>query len=260
MKHNSCHLGDCLQIMPDIPDKSIDMILCDLPYGTTEISWDKCLDLEVLFKEYKRLIKDNGSIVLCGNQPFTSDLVIAGKDIFKYSLVWQKSRITRHTQANFRILPIHEDVLIFGKYGCSSNSKILPKFNILAEKQYKKHKITNKTNFRPGRTITTVNYISLHKNYQKSILPFKNEQNKYHPTQKPAALFEYLIKTYTNEGDLVLDNCAGSFTTAIACINTNRNYICIEKEQEYFNRGQERIREHLDKMKQDLFERENIHA
>ena len=126
---NTEHLGDCLEVMKHIPDKSVDFICTDLPFDYTEIKWDKLIPFEPLWKEYNRIIKDNGSIALFANQPFTSMVVMSNLEMFKYPLVWQKNRPTRHFQAQNRLLPIHEDILIFGKYGCSPNSKLLPKFN-----------------------------------------------------------------------------------------------------------------------------------
>jgi len=220
---NTVLQGDCLELMKDIPDKSIDMILCDLPYGTTACKWDTIIPFEPLWEQYKRIIKDNGAIVLTASQPFTSALVMSNVNGFKYSWIWNKKQTGNPFLAKYQPLKIHEDVLIF-------NSK-----------NYKPEMRTGKMRTKGGakksllfgsHTTESVN----NQYYPTSVIEIANERlNKLHPTQKPVALFEYLIKTYTNEGDLVLDNCAGSGTTGVACKNTNRNFILMEKEQEYID-------------------------
>lgn len=221
--------GDCLEVMRRIPDNSVDMILCDLPYGTTACKWDTIIPFEPLWEQYKRIIKDNGAIVLTASQPFTSTLVMSNPDMFRYEIIWEKPRPSNFTFAKKGIMKYHESILVFYKNQ--------PKFNPEMVKGEKNHastvtrrKITNKTG--ANTSVITVNTSDL--KYPKSVLRFSNQVG-IHPTQKPVDLFEYLIKTYTNEGDIVLDNCAGSGTTAIACINTKRNYILIEKEQEYID-------------------------
>jgi site-specific DNA-methyltransferase (adenine-specific) len=215
--------GDCLDEMKRITDKSIDMILCDLPYGTTACKWDTIIPFEPLWEQYKRIIKDNGAIVLTASQPFTSALVMSNIEDFKYSWIWNKKQTGNPFLARHQPLKIHEDVLVF-------NSKVY-KPEMRTGKLRKKGGAKKSLLFGQHTTESTNDQY-----YPVTILDFPNERlNKLHPTQKPVALFEYLIKTYTNEGDTVLDNCAGSGTTAIACINTNRNYILIEKEQEYIN-------------------------
>lgn len=234
--------GDCLEVMKDIPDKSIDMILCDLPYGTTACKWDTIIPFEPLWEQYKRIIKDNGAIVLTASQPFTSALVMSNLGMFKYQWVWDKKIPSGMAYARFQPMRQHEDVLVF----CDGKT-------IYNAQMTKRDKPIKGGGMSKGETTNNQNLVALKKTYDyknpTSILVFdKIRRDSVHPTQKPVALFEYLIKTYTNEGDLVLDNCAGSFTTAIAAENIKRNWICIEKEAEYCAIGEKRIkenREHL---------------
>ena len=242
MELNKVILGDCLIEMKNIPDKSIDMILCDLPYGTTACKWDTIIPFEPLWEQYKRIIKDNGAIVLTASQPFTSALVMSNVKMFKYEWVWNKIVPTGFTMAKFAPMKLHESIVIFsmGKITYTNKGGYI-KFNpqkTLRDKPIKGYAVTSdflhKTKFDKKERIYT------HKN-PVSIIEFKKNKKTIHPTQKPVALFEYLIKTYTNEGDLVLDNCAGSGTTGVACKNLNRNYILIEKEIEYINIINERL-------------------
>ncbi len=223
--------GDCHEVMKDIPNNSIDMILCDLPYGTTACKWDTIIPFEPLWKQYKRIIKDNGAIVLTASQPFTSALVMSNPDMFRYELLWIKEQGTGNLNANKIPLKQHENISIF--------YKSLPKYNpqMTEGKPYTIRRQKN-TNVIFGKTGTKDGYETKNKGerYPTSTLYFNRElKGRFHPTQKPVALFEYLIKTYTNQGDLVLDNCAGSGTTGVACKNLNRNYILIEKEPEYID-------------------------
>lgn len=225
--------GDCLDVMKDIPDKSIDMILCDLPYGVTACRWDSVIPFEPLWEQYKRVIKDRGAIVLTASQPFTSMLVMSNPKMFKYEWVWEKTRFSNPMLAKIQPLKIHENVLVFGNGKTLYNPQGLIRVGVIT-KQGKK--ITDNV----GGGVRNTEYYQEYSNYPKSTLLVKNE-NGLHPTQKPVPLFEYLIRTYTNEGDIVLDNCAGSGTTAIACINTNRKYILIEKEEQYISIIKDRI-------------------
>jgi len=225
MEIDKIYLGDCLEIMPSIPDKSIDMILCDLPYGTTACKWDTIIPLEPLWGQYKRIIKDNGAIVLTASQPFTSILVASAIDIFSYSWIWEKEQGVNFLLSKKQPLKVHEDILVFSKTQTIYNPQMT------SGKPYISGKGTS------GDVTNNVIKIQTHNNgtrYPKSIIKI-NRQTGLHPTQKPVALFEYLIKTYTNEGDLVLDNCAGSGTTGVACQNLKRNYILIEKEPKYYD-------------------------
>ena len=227
--------GDCLEKMKDIPDKSIDMVLCDLPYNTTACHWDKLIPFEPLWALYKRIIKDNGAIVLTASQPFTSALVMSNIKMFKYEWVWVKEKGTGFAFSKKQPLRRKEDVLVFYKNQ--------PHYDFQGEKLDKPYKHTLPINKSDSGGITTNNLNSdgsrqyaeyTHKTKDNIIiLPRDNANKGLHPTQKPVALFEYLIKTYTNEGDLVLDNCIGSGTTAVACVNTKRNFIGMELSPEY---------------------------
>lgn len=229
--------GDCLKEMPNIEDGSIDMILCDLPYGITACKWDSVIPFEPLWEQYKRIIKDNGAIVLFGSQPFTSALVMSNPEMFKYEWIWEKSKAGNFLQGNKRTLKRHENVLVFYNKPALYNPQ--KKENPNGER-----KLNHNPSRQPehGKTVgVNMNYTKAGENYEKgkllpiSIIRFPNSPNPLHPTQKPVALFEYLIKTYTNPGELVLDNCAGSGTTGVACRNLDRNFILIEKEEKYID-------------------------
>ena len=232
--------GDCLDIMPTLPDKSIDMILCDLPYGATACKWDVIIPFEPLWKEYKRIIKDNGAIVLTASQPFTSALVMSNPVMFKYELIWDKNYGGAPGTAKSRPMPSHESILVFGNGRTTYNPQMRegkPYTDIRSGERAKINGNEHKLGFKNNFTV-----INTGERYPLSVIKIqKYNQEGQHPTQKPVALFEYLIKTYTNEGDTVLDNCAGSGTTGVACIRTNRNYILIEKEQKYVDIIVERI-------------------
>ncbi len=240
--------GDCLELMKDIPDGSIDMILCDLPYGTTACKWDTIIPFDLLWEKYDRVIKDNGAIVLTASQPFTSALIMSNPKLFKYEWIWEKSSASNFVHSKYQPLKSHENILVFSKFPAAQNSA---KRNMNYNPQFTEGKTYNKGlvelskidvlsggGKKPFRNQNTTG-----RRFPRSVQYFKTAESegKYHPTQKPTWLFEYLIKTYTNEGDLVLDNCAGSFTTAIASLNTNRNYICMEQDETYFNIGKNRI-------------------
>lgn len=222
---NSVIQGDCLEVMKDIPDNSINMILCDLPYGTTACRWDTIIPFEPLWEQYKRIIKDNGAIVLTASQPFTSALVMSNPKMFKYEWIWQKTRFSNQMLAKIQPLKIHESCLVFS----NGKTNYYPQGLIRVDKVTKQGK---KVTDNVGGGERKTEYFQEFSNYPKSIQVVSNETG-LHPTQKPVALFEYFIKTYTNEGDIILDNCAGSGTTGVACKNTSRNYILIEKEPEY---------------------------
>lgn len=217
-------LGDCLELMKDIPSGSIDMILCDLPYGTTACKWDTIIPFEPLWEQYKRIIKDNGAIVLTASQPFTTDVINSARDIFRYEIIWERALSGNPFLVKKQPLKVHENVLVFYKKWGNYN----PQMTV--------GKMRNKKISGAFKDIKPVDNFT-DKYYPRSVQYFDNadRKNKVHPTQKPVALFEYLIKTYTNEGDLVLDNAAGSGTTAIACLNTNRQFIVMEKEQKYYD-------------------------
>ena len=246
--------GDCLDIMPTLEDKSIDMILCDLPYGTTACKWDTIIPFEPLWAQYKRLIKDNGAIVLTASQPFTSALVMSNPGWFKYCWVWEKNRPTDKFNAKNRPMRKHEDVCVFsdGTTANCSNRRMAYHPQGTRDCHIEIRGTTGQWSS-TKRASHKERYILETTGYPTSVLRFNKDEQHEHNTQKPVALFEYLIRTYTNEGDTVLDNCAGSFTTAIACLNTNRKYICIEKDKKYFEIGKNRINNH-----QPLFQRAQL--
>lgn len=246
------HLGDCLEIMPNIPSASIDAIICDLPYGTTACKWDSIIPLDKLWPEYKRIIKSNGAIVLFGSQPFTSQLIMTNLEWFKYEIIWRKNRATGHVHAKNKPLKAHENILIFspGTTVHKSQSARRMTYNpkLINGKPYKK-KITSsnvgKLNHAPTKSnidfVGTVN-INTGNRYPTSVMTYSlHNVGLLHPTQKPVELLEYLIKTYTNPGDTVLDNTMGSGTTGHACMNTGRNFIGIEKDAGYFATAKRRI-------------------
>ena len=230
--------GDCLKIMPTLTSESIDMILCDLPYGTTRNKWDVIIPFEPLWAEYTRIVKPNGAIVLTAAQPFSSMLVMSKPDLFKYEWIWEKTIASGQLNVNKQPLRKHESVLIFYSKQPTYNQQFTPG---------KPYSINRKPTFDgPGYNKQT-NSTKNNNGYRHpaSIIKVSNPRIKGgHPTQKPTELFEYLILTYTNERETVLDNCIGSGTTAIACINTNRHYIGIEKSNKYYNRAIQRIKEH----------------
>ena len=241
--------GDCLELMKDIPDKSIDMILCDLPYGTTECKWDAIIPFDKLWEQYERIIKNNGAIVLTGAEPFSSLLRTSNLKIYKYDWVWDKVKGTGYLNAKKQPMRNHEIVSVFYKEQCIYNPQ--KTFGHNKKVSFRKKELQAEVY---GKTNQDYRYESTER-YPRSIQVFSTDtqNSSLHPTQKPVALFEYLIKTYTNEGETVFDNCAGSFTTAIAAINTNRQYICIEKDPVYFNIGENRIEKHLKEKQNDLF-------
>jgi len=315
---NKIHCGDCLELMPQIEDKSIDMILCDLPYGTTACSWDTIIPLDKLWKEYRRIISPKGSIVLTASQPFTTILTASNLSWFCYSWIWQKEAGSNFLSAKYMPLKVHEDILVFSSSNDLGTNEELRQYfydekvkggftnkqvnemlgyattgSGMAGHYFKKDKeqfvIPNKTDYeklqatgyfekpyeeveelysgglnkktynpqmRAGKKYTAkqgrgsevygnkdnaVTTVNTGERYPITVLEFARDKDKYHPTQKPIALFEFLVKTYTNEGETVLDNCIGAGTTAIACKNTNRNFIGIEQEQKYVDIGNERL-------------------
>jgi len=233
--------GDCLVEMQNIPDKSIDAIICDLPYGTTACKWDTIIPFELLWEQYKRIIKDNGAIVLFGSQPFTSALVMSNVKMFKYEWVWNKKLGGNSMLVKYQPYKIHENILVFGKGKTIYN----PIMEIRGKERIKNGKtskeIENAFNVKGGEK--TYNNIY----YPQSILEKTNagRTGRLHPTQKPEALLEYLVKTYTNEGDTVLDNTMGSGTTGVACKNLNRSFIGIEMDDKYFEIAKKRIESHV---------------
>lgn len=239
--------GDCLEIMPKLKDNSIDLILCDLPYGTTKCKWDVIIPFEKLWKEYIRLIKEDGAIVLFGKEPFSSQLRVSNIEMYKYDWIWVKDTKSNFMQANHQPLNNIELISVFGKgYVREIKDKVMMTYNpqFVEGKEYRL----------PKESKTTDLFGENHKNgvykhyerdtsqrYPYNILEFNIDKPKIHPTQKPVALLEYLIKTYTNENAVVLDNCMGSGSTGVACLNSGREFIGIEKEQKYFKIAQSRL-------------------
>lgn len=234
--------GDCLELMNDIPDGSIDMILCDLPYGTTKNKWDSVIPFDKLWSHYKRIIKDNGAIVLFSQMPFGAFLIASNPQMFKYEWVYQKTNATGFLNSKYAPLKAHENILVFSKAPTSYTKNKKP---LVYNPQMR-------TGFKPYSTVTgtlTSNYDSFKRvrssssgeRYPIDVIVFKQDKCNFHPTQKPVDLLEYLIKTYTNEGDLVLDNCMGSGSTGVACKNTNRSFIGIELDNNYFEIAKSRI-------------------
>lgn len=237
--------GDCLEVMKNIPDKSIDMILCDLPYGTTDCKWDSVIPFEPLWEQYNRIIKDNRVICLFGSEPFSTSMRISNIEYFKYDWVWLKNNITGFQHAKNMPLKNYEIISVFSK-GSMGHASLLkerrmfynPQGLISCEKYYNgKRRSGTLIGQRPSHKDIVKQEFT---NYPKMVLNFNNESG-LHPTQKPVALLEYLIKTYTNEGETVLDNCMGSGSTGVACIDTNRKFIGIELDDKYFDIAVKRI-------------------
>ena len=232
--------GDCLEVMKSIPDKSIDMILCDLPYGTTRNKWDTVIDLDLLWSQYERIIKDNGAIVLFAQVPFNIILGYSNLKLLKYEWIWEKEQGTGHLNAKKMPLKSHENIMVFYKKPPTYNPQMVGNEVRTVKRSGNKSKTTNYGDFIEIKEST---YIG---RYPKDIIKF-NKDKGYHPTQKPVALLEYLIKTYTNEGEIVLDNCMGSGSTGVGCINTDRRFLGIELDEGFFNIAKERIEEAVEK-------------
>ncbi|MGJ5009971.1 DNA-methyltransferase [Bradyrhizobium oligotrophicum] len=227
--------GDCLDLMHSIPEGSIDLILCDLPYGTTQNSWDSVLPLDAIWLSYRRIIKPNSAIVLTASQPFSSALVMSNHNEFKYQWVWVKTKITGVLNAKRMPVRKHEQVLVF-----SPGKPIYIAQGLIPANITRRDKVRHSSdNYgkRGGKE-----YVQEWTNWPRDVLEVPSEGKTVHPTQKPVALMEYLIRTYTNEGDVVLDNCMGSGTTGVACVNTGRRFIGMERDAGYFKIASDRIR------------------
>lgn len=232
--------GDCLQIMDNIPDKSIDMVLCDLPYGCTKCSWDVIIPFDKLWNQYKRICKDNAAILLFGNEPFSSLLRVSNLDWYRYDIYWEKERLTNIQQVKRRVGKTVESISVFYKQQCTYNPQMI---------KYDGPKRTNKVKDGKLGLLTDLNakkvneYNDTGYRYPTQVWKFQRDtlKSNLHPTQKPLALCEELIKTFSNEGDAVLDNCMGSGTTGVACKKLNRNFIGIELDENYYNIAKERI-------------------
>ncbi len=238
-KNIQLFLGNCLEVMKEIPDKSVDLILCDLPYGTTTCKWDVIIPLDLLWSTYKNIIKDNTPIVLTAQTPFDKILGSSEIELLRYEWIWVKDVCSGFMNAKKMPLKQHENILVFYKK--------LPKYNpqdlIIHNKTIVQAKRTNKSVYGNMGILKKIGkaYTQEFTNYPKTLLYFANEKG-LHPTQKPVELMKYLIKTYTNEGDLVLDNCMGSGTTGVACKELNRRFIGIELDENYMKIATERIK------------------
>ena len=228
--------GDCLEVMKNIPDGSVDMILCDLPYGITRCKWDSVIQLEPLWTQYRRITKNNAAIVLFGSGLFTAELIMSNAKMFRYDLVWEKEAGTDYLNANIKPMKRHENICVFYKHK--------PTYNKQYEvgKHYKKSRHRSEKISILWRAHERIATYSDGRRNPTSILRFNTERG-LHPTQKPIALLEWLIKTYTNAGETVLDNCMGSGSTGVACVNTGRNFIGIEIDEGYFAIAEKRVAE-----------------
>lgn len=224
------HHGDCLELMKSLPDQSVDLVLCDLPYGTTQNKWDSVIPFNALWPEYRRVCK--GAIVLTAAQPFSSALVMSNLQGFKYDWVWRKSKITGVLNAKRQPVRQHEHVLVFGNPAYNPQGLVA-------------HGKTTKQGSSSGNygARASAPYVQEFTNYPRSVLDIASEGKTVHPTQKPVALMEYLILTYTNEGDTVLDNTMGSGTTGVACVNTGRRFIGMEQDAQHFATAHQRVHE-----------------
>jgi site-specific DNA-methyltransferase (adenine-specific) len=249
------YIGDCIERMNSIPDESIDLVLCDLPYGTTKCKWDTIIDIDELWKHYKRIIKKpQGVILLFGQQPFTSMLISSNYGWYKYNRIWKKNKTTQYLLANYRPMKCTEDICVFSIGGAAAASKKkgnmtynpqgLTPVNIPKKNSAQRiGKMLNQSHHLGpnNKLVSDSEYSQKFTNYPNELIEFDIEYDTIHETQKPVKLIEYLIKTYSNEGDTVLDNTMGSGTTGIGCINTNRKFIGIELEEKYFKLSRHRI-------------------
>lgn len=247
-------LGDCLELMKDIPDKSIDMILCDLPYGTTACKWDVVIPFQPLWEQYERIIKDNGAMVLFGSQPFTTALIMSNTKLFKYDMVWYKDKPADFGNGNIKPLRYHESICVFYKKTPIYNKQFERRKGSGYERSKYPVNYVNNSEHKFGTKNRSFKFANKDRTVGTVIEITTGMRGKIkHPTVKPIPLFEHLIKTYTNEGETVLDNCAGSGTTAIACINTKRNYIVMEKDPAYHQTILNRIDETTRQAQGSLF-------
>lgn len=230
---NTIHLGDCLQLLKEVPAESVDLVLCDLPYGTTGNKWDSVIPMSDLWVEYLRVGKENCAYVLTGSQPFTTALINSNPTLFRYEIIWDKTKGGNFALARRQPMKSHENILLFYRKQPTYNPQMETRGSV-------RKKGGGKASDNFG-IVPTVSYNNTY--YPKSIVTYStgSRVDQFHPTQKPQGLFEYLIKTYSNPGDLVLDNCAGSGTTAMACKATGRRFICIEKDPVYWQKAVDRV-------------------
>ena len=238
--------GECLEVMKSIPDASIDAVITDPPYGTTACKWDSVIDFQLMWEQLNRIIKPNGAIVLFGSEPFSSALRMSNIKNYKYDWIWEKSKSQHFAQAPYRPMTNYEVVSVFSFAGTAKNANNRMKYNPQGLITFNKEVKGKKAKHSEHRVRKTdqKKYIQEFTNYPKTVIKFNNEGNTVHPTQKPILLMEYLIKTYTNENETVLDFTMGSGSTGVACKNTNRNFIGIEQDEKYFNIAKDRINEY----------------
>ncbi len=251
MTEQKLYLGDCLAIMPSIPDTSVDLILCDLPYGTSVVhKWNKALPIDRLWGEYKRIIKPNGVICLFGTQPFTSFLVNLNPEMYRYMWLWKKESPTGFLNANYKPLNAIEEIAVFSRATVGSLSKHpIPYHPPTLKAVDKKKRNRRDDTWREAMGYIGKNnvinsdkeYTQRFTNYPTTVLEYARDKESFHPTQKPVKLLEFLIQTYTDKEDIVLDNCMGSGSTGVACKNTERSFIGIELEKQYFEIAAKRI-------------------
>ena len=253
MSEITLYHGDCLIEMNKIADKSVDLILTDPPYGTTACKWDCVIPFEPLWEQYNRIIKDNGAILLFGSEPFSSFLRMSNLKMYKYDWIWDKKTGLGFLDSKYRPLKQHEIIPVFGKGGVSNGSKIQMKYYPQGLIKTTKKNSNSKSNILNSEPKQRKELNTEYTNYPKTIITFSRVSG-LHPTQKPVDLLEYLIKTYTLEGETVLDNCMGSGSTGVACFNTNRNFIGIELDDNYFKIAEGRI----NKVQKDLSAAENL--
>lgn len=239
LKRFDLYFGDCLEKMKNIEDGSVDLILCDLPYGTTDCKWDNIIPFDLLWEQYNRVIKENGAIVLFSAQPFTTKLINSNIKNYRYSWYWIKNNSTGFTFAKYQPMRKVEDINVFYKKAPLYNPQGLVKLDKPKKYKRKQSKDTKDSIYKEGSL--SKEYTVKYTNYPNNLLFFNKESKSLHPTQKPVDLLEYLIKTYTNENDIVLDSCAGSGSTGVACANTNRRFIGIELPEHYYNIASNRI-------------------
>ena len=225
---------DCLEGMKAIPDGSIDAVIRDLPYGTTRNQWDSVIPLDKLWAEYKRITKPNAAIVLFSQQPFTSALVMSNPQMFRYEWIWEKENGTGFLNAKKMPLKIHENIAVF--------YRDLPTYNPIMRQGFEPYKCKTSDQGTNYGNYEKVETISNGERYPIDIIQFNRDAGGFHPTQKPVSLLRYLVLTYTNEGDTVLDNCSGSGTTAVACVKEKRHFICFEKDETYWKKSVERVK------------------
>ena len=246
---NTIYNEDCMEGMKRIPDGSVDCIICDLPYGTTRNFWDSVIPLDELWTQYKRIIKERGAIVLFSQMPFTSVLAISNIDMLKYEWIWEKTMATGFLNAKFAPMKSHENILVFSKSAAcfvkdQNNSMVYnPQMSNGRPYRYKVNRsLISKSSNYDYKNMSSYEIVNDGSNYYpRDVLNFSLDKEKFHPTQKPVSLLKYLVLTYSNKGDTILDNCMGSGTTALACIDTGRNFIGFEKEKKYFDIAMKRI-------------------